>query len=498
MKKNWFYGAALLLVTVAPLLLCSCGEKSGGEAHGAPAAQEAEGPPKGPHGGRLLTDGDLRVEFTIFEHGIPPEFRVYFSEGKKPIDPADVKLSAQVHRLGGRMDTIAFHKEGDFLRGEPTVYEPHSFEVKATVEWKGKTTKVGYSQSEARTEITPEAFKAAGISIEESGPVKMKSALDLPGEVVLNPDRMAHVVPRLTGVVTEIPKNLGDKVAKGEVIAAIDSQALAAAKLEYVHAARKLEFAQVTFEREEQLWKKKISPEEDYLSKRHVLEESKDNLRGAEQQLRALALQPAEIKKLQEHTEENLARYELRAPLDGVILEKDVALGEAVKDDADLFTIADLSTVIAKVTVFGKDLKAVRVGQEVTVKSDVLGAEAAGKVAYVGPLLGTGTRTAKAHVVIPNPEGLWRPGLFVGVRIVHEEFTVPVAVRAEALQKFRDWDVVFLKDGNLYEAVSLELGRQDGEWVEIVKGLPAGKKYVAKNSYLIKADILKSGASHDH
>ncbi|MBI4565891.1 MAG: efflux RND transporter periplasmic adaptor subunit, partial [Planctomycetes bacterium] len=155
-------------------------------------------------------------------------------------------------------------------------------------------------------------------------------------------------------------------------------------------------------------------------------------------------------------------------------------------------------TVLAKVTVYDKDLKFVRVDQGVLVKSDTLGIEAQGKVAYVGPLIGKETRAAKAHVEIANPEGVWRPGLFIAVHLVQEEFTVPVAVRVEAIQRFRDWDVVFIQDGNLFEAVPLEMGRRNEEWVEVLGGLSAGIKYVSKNSFLMKADILKSGASHDH
>ena len=160
--------------------------------------------------------------------------------------------------------------------------------------------------------------------------------------------------------------------------------------------------------------------------------------------------------------------------------------------------IADLTTVLARVTVYAKDLRFVHVGQEVNVKSDVLGMEVAGKVTYLGPLLGTDTRTATAHVAINNPDGLWRPGVFVTVRLVQEEFTASVAVRSEAIQRIRDWDVVFIQDGNLYEARPLEFGRRDEEWVEVLAGLSAGQRYVSKNSFLIKADILKSGATHDH
>lgn len=487
--------AILVLASGLLPLLVSCGEGKGGAEHGHAAAAA---PDRGPHGGRLLSEGDFQVEVTIFERGIPPEFRVYVSEARKPADLEAVKLGIHVHRLGGRVDVVAFQREGDFLRGDKIVYEPHSFEVKLTAEYKGKSYRLGYSQVEARTELSPEAVKAAGIVVETSGPATMKSVLALTGEITLNPDRVARVVPRFDAVVTEVRKSLGDKVSRGEVLAVIESRELTASRLRYVRAVHKQEFAQAAFLREEQLWKKKVTAEEEYLLKRHMLEEARDEVSAAGQELRAMGIGAAEVKDLDERHEENFARYELRAPLDGIVIEKNVTLGEVVKNDTEIFEIADLSTVLAKITVPARDLNAVRVGQDLVLNSEALGAELPGKVAYLGPLIGKETRAAQIHVRIPNPEGLWRPGLFVTARLVQAEFTVPVAVRADAIQKFRDWDVVFLQEGNLFEAVSLELGRREGDWVEIVSGLPAGKTYVSKNSFLIKSDILKSGATHDH
>ena len=481
-------------------LTTSCGRESGegtATGHGGAAPAEA-GPAKGPHGGRLLSEGDFQIEVTIYESGVPPEFRVYAFEAGKPLDPGGVNLVVEVHRLGGRVVTIAFQKTGDYLRGDKEIYEPHSFDVKAVAEHKGKAYRLGYAQVEARAELGPEARKNAGVEIEEAGPATMKNVLELSGEIALNPDTLAHVVPRFDGVVTEIRKNLGDKVSRGDVIAVIDSRELAATKVAYVLAVHKLEFARASFDRAEQLWKNKISPEEEYLSKRQALKQAQLDVHGSEQTLRALGLPAPEVKALGESHEENLARYELRAPLDGVVIEKNVALGAAVQEDTDIFTIADLGVVLAKLTIHGNDLKFIRTGQEVGIRSDTLELETSGKVAYVGPLIGKESRTAQAHVRIPNPEGLWRPGLFVSARLVQEEFTVPVAVRAEALQTLRDWEVVFIQDGDLFEACPLELGRRSGDWVEVRGGLTSGMKYVAKNSFLIKADILKSGASHDH
>jgi len=468
---------------------------------GTPPAPMAEAvPSKGPHSGRLLVDGEFELEVTIYESGVPPEFRVYaYSEGKA-LDPSSVTLSVEVHRLGGRVDKVSFKQVGDYLRGDKEIYEPHSFEVKVVARWRGKEYRLGFTQFEARTEIAPEMRASAEIEIEEAGPRKLQNILDLSAEIALNPDQVAHIVPRFDGVITEVRKSLGDSVAKGEVVAVMESQELAEAKLAYAQSTHRLAFSQAAFERAKQLKERKISAGEEFLARRQSLEHAQLEVSGSRQTLRALGLPAEEIESLsKEQTDEvNLARYEIRAPQAGVVIERDVSLGEAVKEDAEIFSIADMSTVLAKVTVHGNDLRSVRVGQHVTVASKALDAQVEGKIAYIGPLVGTKARTTKAHVVIPNPEGLWRPGLYATVQLVEGEFTVPVAVREESVQTLRDWQVVFLHDGNLFEALPIELGRRSGGWVEVLSGLSAGTSYVSKNSFLIKADILKSGATHDH
>lgn len=483
-----------------------------------PEKKEAD-PVRGPHGGRLLSKDGFQVEVTIYEKGVPPQFRIYsftcsdpFCEKRKPIDPNEVKLNIALHRLGGRVDEIRFQKEGDYLRGDKIVEEPHSFDVKVAAERKGQTYQWEYSQIEGRVEMAPETVQSAGIEVKTAGPVRMKMVLELSGEIGFNKNKVAHVVPRLSGVVTEIRKNLGDRVKRGEVIAVIDSRELAEAKSEYIESMHRLEFAQAAFVREEALWKKKISPEQDYLAARHGLEEAEISRHASGQKLLALGLSHADLSLLSiepegeviQHqirapfSERALTRYELRSPQDGIVIEKLVSVGEAIKEDADIFVIADLSTVWGEITVYAKDLRVVRVGQNVTVQSKELGLEATGKVSYIGPLIGEQTRAAKAHVDIANPKGLWRPGLFVAVELFQEEVLVPVAVSADALQTFRDWDVVFVQYGNQFEARPLELGRTDGQWVEVLSGLSAGEKYAARNSFVLKADLGKTGATHDH
>jgi cobalt-zinc-cadmium efflux system membrane fusion protein len=150
------------------------------------------------------------------------------------------------------------------------------------------------------------------------------------------------------------------------------------------------------------------------------------------------------------------------------------------------------------ITVYAKDLGLVREGQEATVISSDLGTQVTGRVSFVGPLVGEETRAATARIVLPNPGGQWRPGLFVNVRLVREAVMVPLAVSVDAIQTFRDWQVVFVRYGDWFEARPVELGRTDGQWIEVKSGLLPGEQYAAANSFAVKAEIGKLGATHDH
>lgn len=464
---------------------------------GTEAKAEAEAVPgKGPHGGRLLTKDDFGLEVKIFEEGVPPEYRLYAFDDGKPIPPSGFSATIVLERLE-RTDTIHFSPRSDYLLGDKEIYEPHSFDVTVKATRDGRSYEWTYPSYEGRTEIKPEELKAANVVIERVGPASMKNVIELPATIALNADKTAHVVPRVAGVVAEVRKNLGDRVSRGEVIAILNSGDVATAKQAYVESVHRLELARVSAQREETLFRKKISPEEDYLIKKHELEEARLTHRASAQRLAALGIPAGEIRRLSSG-QGNLAAYVIRAPLTGVVIGKNVTVGEAVEATENIFTVADLSTVWTDITVPPSQIAAVRSGQKVVVDWDAMDLRVAGTVTYVESLVGEETRSARARVVIPNPNGVWRPGLFVKVHLTENESVVPMAVKAEALQTFRDWDVVFIKVGNLFEARPLELGRREGEWVQVLSGLEPGMEYAAKNSFVVKADVMKSGASHDH
>jgi cobalt-zinc-cadmium efflux system membrane fusion protein len=452
--------------------------------------EAAAAPSSGPHGGKLFTQDGYGVEVTIFEQGVEPEFRVYTYKDGKPLDPAASQISITLDRLGRPPQAFSFVKEKDYLKGNAVVEEPHSFKVTIAAQYGNKAYRFAYEQIEARVTMTDQQLKQNNVEVLAAGPARIKSALQLIGEIRFNEDRMVHVVPRLTGVVESAAANAGDRVRKGQVLAVISSQALADQRSELLAAQKRLVLARTTFEREKKLWEDKISAEQDYLQVRNAMQEAEIAVQNAQQKLASLGGGS--------RVGGNLTRYEIRAPIDGIVVEKHISLGEAVKDDANIFVIADLSTVWAEMTIYAKDLNTVKVGQKATVKATAFESQSSGAVSYVGALVGEQTRTAKARVVLPNPKGVWRPGLPVNIELVAGEVEVPVAVSAEAIQTVRDWTAVFGRYGANFEARPLELGRSDGKFTEVIKGLNAGEQYAAKNSFLIKADLGKAGASHDH
>lgn len=404
--------AAVTLALAALLLFLPRTHSVGGDGESG-----AEAFARGPHGGRLLEDGDFALEVTIFERGVPPELRVYPFRGGKPIAPSDVELSVELHRLGSQLDVIAFRPREDHLVGEREIREPHSFQVRVRARSGGADHEFAYESLEGRVTLSPEVARASGVEIEEAGPRRLRSTLELRGRIAANEDSLAHVLPRFSGVVRAVRKRLGDTVEAGATLAVIESN-------------------------------------------------------------------------------ESLSAYEVRSPIAGTVVFKEVTLGEFVANDRELFTIAELSSVWVDLHVYAHDFGKLRVGQRISVDAGNGQAPAETTLAYLSPIGAENTQTLLARAVLPNPDGAWRPGLFVRATAELDALEAPVAVRASALQRMRERDVVFRNEGDVFEAQPVELGRRDGDWVEIVSGLSPGDRYAAQGSFLLKADVGKSGASH--
>ena len=190
----------------------------------------------------------------------------------------------------------------------------------------------------------------------------------------------------------------------------------------------------------------------------------------------------------------SLQSYSIQAPINGIVIEKHANPGEMAGTES-LMTIANYDNLWVDLTVFPGDARSIRPGLPVTINMDGLVSEST--IRYLNPGQGN-SPTVIARVPLSNPELLWSPGLLVEGYVEVEQIELPLLVENRAIQTFRDWQVVFIKIGEEYEIRPLSLGRSDGTYTEVIAGLNPGDSYVVGNAYLLKADLEKDGATHDH
>jgi membrane fusion protein, heavy metal efflux system len=412
MKKTIIKQLAVALFIIAPLAACGSSSEPA-EEHG----EEGE-PAKGPHNGRLLKDGDFAVEMTIFEDGVPPQFRVYPTKDGKPVDAKTVQLTVTLKRLGGEINMFPFKAEKDYLSGQGTVEEPHSFDVEVVAVENGKRHVWRYASPEGRTRITADAAKAGGIEIETVGPATIGEMRELYGTVQLATTARSEIRGQFPGRIVSVTKQVGDTVKRGQLLARIESS-------------------------------------------------------------------------------ESLQIYPVYSTVSGVVAERNGNPGDVTFDRA-LYVITDPAQTTVVFNIFPKDLGAIQPGMAVQIETMEGTAIAAARLGQYLPDGNAEAGTALVRASVPNRGGRLRPGMALRGRVTINAVQVPLAVRTEALQRFRDFTVVFANYGQDYEVRMLELGRKSPEWTEVLSGIKPGTPYAAKGAFLIRADIEKSGASHDH
>lgn len=194
---------------------------------------------------------------------------------------------------------------------------------------------------------------------------------------------------------------------------------------------------------------------------------------------------------------QSLTVYELRAPIAGMVIDRQISLGEYASEQKPAFTVADMSTIWVDLSVYRPDLPQVKIGDTVVIDAGDGGKPIEAKIYYISPVGSSDTQSALARAIVANQDLRLRTGLFVTARLLLTPKEVPVAVKSEALQTFENRNVVFVREGGKFEARDVELGARDPEQVEILFGLVEGDVYAAKNSFVVKAEIGKGTADHD-
>lgn len=195
---------------------------------------------------------------------------------------------------------------------------------------------------------------------------------------------------------------------------------------------------------------------------------------------------------------ESLKDYEVKSEIDGMIIKKNINLGMYLSGQENIFVISDPNFVWADFHVYRQDISQIALHDPITITTLDGRLSQQSTISYISPIGQEATQSVLVRAVLDNSKGIWKPGLFVSGSITVENVPVAVAIKDAALQTFRDWDVVFIAIDNTFELVPVEIGKSNKEWVEIKSGLKPGDRYVSDNSFILKADVEKSGATHEH
>jgi len=324
--------------------------------------------------------------------------------------------------------------------------------------------------------------------------------LTLTGQVQLDQTMVVDVVSTGAGQVKRVEKLLGQEVTKGDILAVIHSADLGQAKAQFLEVQARLKLATSTFEREKELHEKKISSEADYLSASSELEAAQAYYAAAEKRLRLFGLETEQINSIKNEKENGLfAELVLRAPQSGTIITQNISTGALIDTAESLYTIADLSNVWVWYDLYEKDLAVLHdrlaLGGTVTAKVRVKAFEGElfdGVVDLIGSEVDKHTRTVKLRVQVKNQQRKLKPGMFSEAEISLPLKGSMTAVPSSAVLSDEGKAFVFqhFKE-DLWIRRDVRVGRNQGDLIEVLSGIPQGATIVSRGGFMLKSDILR-------
>ncbi len=355
----------------------------------------------------------------------------------------------------------------------------------------------------AELKFSPAELEEFSIKLAQAQAGEINTTLELTGEVIVAPERLYHVVPSVSGVVRQVYKHLGDRVKAGDLLATLSSRDLADAKAQFVAANSLLQLANASLKRVQNLYHNKVTAKRELLIAQQTYAEMSINRQAAKQRLQAIGLTDKGVSAVLKNGDNELTLYELRAPAEGIIIEQHAVQGEVLETHLRSFTIADLSSVWVSLTVYQKDLPFIHKNQQIIISTRFgladKEATALSIISWLSPTLDKTTRSATARVIIDNPEGYWRPGLFVSGKVAIAKTAAAIVIPLPAVQTLDGQSIVFIKNAEgHFSAQPVKTGRNDHRHVEVLQGLKPGQTYISQNAFTLKAQMQKGSFGHGH
>lgn len=354
--------------------------------------------------------------------------------------------------------------------------------------------------------LTPEQAKLIKVKITETTTGNIDNTLVLNGEIRLNMDETAKIMPRLPGFVTKVLVKEGDVVKNEQLLALLTSHKLGEYYSAYNSATELEKLTRSEFTMAENLRAKNAMSEKEFFRYKREYADATITCRRAEALLKSLLLDPAH----NDHRHDTATRekicteYEIKAPFDGTVIAKNITVGENFPEDNSqvLFTISNMKKLWLDLRADSNEMKMLKAGMSVTAKPSNSHHEFHGRIVYLAPMIDEATRTGLVRVLIDNTDGTLRPGEFATGTIRPESGSSGVIVPREAVQLIAGETIVFVPQGDGFAPKLVSVGKSAQGFSQILSGLKVGARYVSAGAFELKSVLLTSGmdphAGHGH
>ncbi|OTG88110.1 efflux transporter periplasmic adaptor subunit [Acinetobacter sp. ANC 4558] len=346
---------------------------------------------------------------------------------------------------------------------------------------------------EESVQLTPKQITEQGIKVSKVEIGLIEQLISYPAKLMANTDQQAHVSAGYSGQVKHVYVELGQQVKKGQALATLLVPDLVDQQAQLKIAQTNLNLARQDFERERDLWTQGISAKQDYQRASNAYQQAQVQVQAARSRLSALG----------GSTDIN-GQYTLKAPISGVISEKDIVIGEYVQLATQLFVIDQIDQLWLEFIVPNIDIAFLQPNQKVQFKSLQTGQMYQAQIMNLNSTadIQTGRLQVRAKVLDRNPE--LRPNLMVSLQLEQNKQTQVRRIEKNAVQRVDEKDIVFVPsqhgDKIEFSTQPVQLGSvsSDGKWIEILSGLNLGQTYVSQGSFLLKSELEKGEADHEH
>lgn len=356
-----------------------------------------------------------------------------------------------------------------------------------------KESKKDQHSEEGEIELTAQQMVEHGLKVETVTQGEVNSFVTLPGKLVVNTDQQAHISPNFSGHVEQVNVALGQYVERGQTLAVLSVPELIDQQASLSIAQSSLRLAQQEYQREQQLWSQGISAKQDLQRAENAYRQAQITVQSQQARLHALG-----------STGQN-GRFVIRAPISGMISQKDIVVGENVQLADQLFVIENLRDLWLEFNLPNTSTIQLQAGQILNFKTNGSDQNYQAKVQTLNSQADLQTGRLQVRAKVTTQADVLRPNVLVNVFVTDAQAKTALRVQKKALQQVEGKPVVFVIESEEKGLVHLKaqlievgVSSQDGQWLEVISGLTEGQKYIADGSFLLKSELEKDEAGHEH